>query len=231
MSHHYSASQFNDAFIPIRLKNYSPFTNTPGAPYGVHSTCLPNRCCPTQIIAYDNGHLYECIPRGPSSPWGDYSTSILEQTSTCLCIDKLRHPEKWAAPKHIFIANEENNHEKEAARIAKFLNENPEEYKNMVEKNIQDCCCPPPACPCPPNPCFPMKVVLCNSEADKKRVIKEMKRQQREWRRCAAGIRGRMKGKTPFSPGELRVVTWDGCSRGGNALGKVYGCQKSGCSS
>ncbi|CAL8091971.1 unnamed protein product [Orchesella dallaii] len=221
---------FNDPFIPIRLKYYSPFTNTP-APYGVHAMCLPNRCCPTQVIAYDNGHLFECIPRGPSSPWGDYSTSIMEQTATCLCIDKLRHPEKWAAPKHIFIANEENNHEKEAENIAKFLNENPEEYKNMVEKNIQDCYCPP-TCPCPPNPgcCgggFPMKVVICNSEAEKKRVVREMKRQQREWRRCAAGIRGRMKGRTGFSPAEVRFGTWDGCRGGGNALGKTYGCKKS----
>jgi len=121
MSHHYSASQFDHAFKPIRLNVYSPFTNMPCPPHGVHAMCLPDRCCPTRIIADHNGKLFDCICRGPSSPWGDYVTNIWEETYDCCCVPQLRSPDKCCCEpqKCIFVKKSKNKNE-----------------------------CPPPPCPC-----------------------------------------------------------------------------------
>lgn len=188
--------------------------------------CLPDRCCPTQIIADDNGWLLPCVPRNPcSSPWGDFAYHIWEQPPCdCLCVSMLRHPEKYAPPRPIYIAREEHNHEQEAQKVANCIN---------------TCGWGDAPCMVPANPCCPprgggfcegiqMKVIVCgNNPVERKRVLKEIKRQQREYRRMIAGTRGAFKGKTPFSPATLTMLTNDGCkgSRDKNRIfGRAFGC-------
>jgi len=228
MSHHYNASQYSEPFKPTRLNNYSPFNNTPCAPYGVHAMCLPDRCCPTQVIADENGWLLPCIPRGPSSPWGDYAYGIWEQPPfECLCVSMLRHPEKYAPPRQIYIAREEHNHEQEAKKVAECI--------NTCGWGQSPCMLPASTC-CKPRAggfCegIQMKVILCgDNPVERKRLVKELRRQQREYRRMVAGTRGACKGKVPFSPAEFRAVTWDGCAGAGNKdryFGRAFGCRKS----
>lgn len=188
--------------------------------------CLPDRCEPTQFIADNNGWLFPCVPRGPSSPWGDFAYSIWEQPPPCECVSRLRHPEQYAPPRQIYIAREEHNHEEEAERVAECVNTcGWDKLNSPCFAEASPCCKPRGGAFCEG---IQMKVILCgDNPVERKRLVRELRRQQREYRRLVAGTRGSNKGRTPFSPQEIKAVTWDACGGSGNKnrlFNKVFGC-------
>ncbi|KAM6153568.1 protein Flattop isoform 2-T2 [Erethizon dorsatum] len=64
MATNYSANQYEKAFSPKYLQNWSP-AKPPKENISSHEGY-------TQIIANDRGHLLPCVPRSKASPWGSY---------------------------------------------------------------------------------------------------------------------------------------------------------------
>nr|CAB3226645.1 UPF0740 protein C1orf192-like [Phallusia mammillata] len=64
MSSHFSANQYEDAFNPKKLKNWTVPRKHKERPSTLDGF--------TQIIATDRGHLKSAIPRSTESPWGTF---------------------------------------------------------------------------------------------------------------------------------------------------------------
>ncbi|XP_004688154.1 PREDICTED: protein Flattop [Condylura cristata] len=64
MATNYSANQYEKAFSPKYLQNWSPAKPT--------KERIPPHEGYTQIIANDRGHLLPSVPRSKASPWGSF---------------------------------------------------------------------------------------------------------------------------------------------------------------
>lgn len=144
---------------------------------------------------------------------------------------QLRHPDKFRVPPEIYIAREEWNAAQESERIA----------KQIAKEGVCESPFLVPGMPCcPSNPCgdgccdqLRMKVMICgDNPIERRRLFRELRRQQMAYRRAVCGTRGRMKGRVPFTPGTLNCQTWDNCKGARDprrVWGKVLACTKSCC--
>ncbi|XP_006162104.1 protein Flattop [Tupaia chinensis] len=64
MATNYSANQYEKAFSPKYLRNWSPAKPT--------KERIPSHEGYTQIIANDRGHLLPSVPRSKANPWGSF---------------------------------------------------------------------------------------------------------------------------------------------------------------
>ncbi|OXA38948.1 uncharacterized protein LOC118433126 isoform X2 [Folsomia candida] len=184
MSGFYTASQFDHAFKPTKLRNWEYGTN----PWpGKYAICSPIRCDKTEFIACDNGHLFPCVPRnGCTSPWGDYATWIWEQTKPCCCIRQLRHPEQLKPPRLIYVTNEIPRPGKFASDAAKEFNcaETKEGMMDDVASG-RDPCCPGQKRPGPY-----VQVMGRQMVGDRAAMRKQMMKERRALKRSVMSKRG-----------------------------------------